>query len=189
MSSVRPPPGTIPTLTEVVPWPGAASPGEADEPRPPSPTAAATVPPAAAPSPPAAAPVPPAVAPVPPAATPAPMAAPTPAPAAAAAVAAAPAPAVAPSTAVPAATTAPSVAAVPAAPALVSQDELARTVLADVQRQVDLMLDVRLREALAPVLARATDALIRDARKELTAALHDVVTRSVAQELARLRER
>jgi hypothetical protein len=47
---------------------------------------------------------------------------------------------------------------------------------------------VRLREALAPVLARAADALIRDARKELTAALRDAVARSVAQELARRRD-
>jgi len=47
------------------------------------------------------------------------------------------------------------------------------------------MLEVRLREALAPVLARATDALIRDARKELTTALRDAVARSVAQELTR----
>ena len=60
--------------------------------------------------------------------------------------------------------------------------------LADLQRQLDLMLDVRLREALAPVLARAADALIRDARKELTAALREAVARSVAQELARRRD-
>ena len=35
------------------------------------------------------------------------------------------------------------------------------------------MLEVRLREALAPILARAADALVRDARKELTAALRE----------------
>ena len=56
-------------------------------------------------------------------------------------------------------------------------------VLADLQRQVELMLEVRLREALAPILARATDALVRDARKELTAAMRDIVARSIAQEL------
>ena len=60
--------------------------------------------------------------------------------------------------------------------------------LADLQRQLDLMLEVRLREALAPVLARAADTLIRDARKELTATLRDAVARSVAQELARRRD-
>ena len=42
-------------------------------------------------------------------------------------------------------------------------------------------------EALAPVLARVADTLIRDARKELTATLRDAVARSVAQELARRR--
>ncbi len=71
--------------------------------------------------------------------------------------------------------------------AAVTESELARGVLADVQRQVDLMLEVRLREALAPLLARAADALVRDARAELTATLRDVVTRAVAQELSRQR--
>ena len=50
------------------------------------------------------------------------------------------------------------------------------------------MLEVRLREALAPVLARVADALVRDARKELTTALRDVVARAVAEELARRRD-
>jgi len=50
------------------------------------------------------------------------------------------------------------------------------------------MLEVRLREALAPILARATDALVRDARKELTAAMRDIVARSIASELGRREE-
>jgi hypothetical protein len=70
----------------------------------------------------------------------------------------------------------------------VSEAELSRQVLADLQRQLDLMLEVRLREALAPVLARVADTLIRDARKELTATLRDAIARSVAQELARRRD-
>jgi hypothetical protein len=78
-------------------------------------------------------------------------------------------------------------AVVPATPP-VSEAELSRRVLADLQHQLDLMLEVRLREALAPVLARVADSLIRDARKELTAALRDAVARSVAQELARRRD-
>ena len=61
--------------------------------------------------------------------------------------------------------------------------------LADLQRQVELMLEVRLREALAPILARATDALVRDARKELTAAMRDIVARSIARELGRREDR
>jgi len=66
---------------------------------------------------------------------------------------------------------------------------MTQRVLADLQRQVELMLEVRLREALAPILARATDALVRDARKELTAAMRDMVARSIAQELGRREDR
>jgi hypothetical protein len=62
-------------------------------------------------------------------------------------------------------------------------------VLADLQRQVELMLEVRLREALAPILARAADALVRDAKKELTAAMRDIVARSIARELGRREDR
>jgi hypothetical protein len=64
---------------------------------------------------------------------------------------------------------------------------LTQSVLADVQRQVDLMLEYRLREAIAPALARASDALIRDLRAELAEALREIVARAVAQELARHR--
>ena len=67
--------------------------------------------------------------------------------------------------------------------------QLTQRVLADLQRQVELMLEVRLREALAPILARATDALVRDARKELTAAMRDIVARSIAKELGRREDR
>ena len=73
----------------------------------------------------------------------------------------------------------------PPQPASLSEAQLAQHVLAALQRQLDLMLEVRLREALAPALSRAADALIRDARKELTAALSDAVGRAVAQEMAR----
>jgi hypothetical protein len=77
-----------------------------------------------------------------------------------------------------------------AAPAgMPSEQDLAQRVLANVQRQIDLMLEQRLREAMAPVLARLTDALLREARGELAAALRDVVSRAVAQELSRHRER
>jgi hypothetical protein len=70
-----------------------------------------------------------------------------------------------------------------------SEIQLTQRVLADLQRQVELMLEVRLREALAPILARATDALVRDARKELTAAMRDIVSRSIARELGRREDR
>lgn len=65
---------------------------------------------------------------------------------------------------------------------------LTQSVLADLQRQVDLMLEYRLREAVAPALARASDALIRELRGELAEALREIVARAVAQELARHRQ-
>jgi len=72
--------------------------------------------------------------------------------------------------------------------ATASEVQLTQRVLADLQRQVELMLEVRLREALAPILARATDSLVRDARKELTAAMRDIVARAIAKELGRREE-
>ena len=70
---------------------------------------------------------------------------------------------------------------------LPSEEQLVQRVLADLQRQIDLMLEYRLREALAPLLARATDSLIRDARGELASTLRDVVTRAVTQQMAKHR--
>lgn len=75
------------------------------------------------------------------------------------------------------------------APAAHQDDELTERVLADLQRQIDMMLEYRLRETLTPALARVADQLIRDTRSELAATLRDVVARAVAQELARLRTR
>lgn len=69
------------------------------------------------------------------------------------------------------------------------EEELTERVLADLQRQIDLMLEVKLREVLTPALTRATDALMREARNELASTLRDVVSRIVAQELARHRGR
>ena len=67
------------------------------------------------------------------------------------------------------------------------EEQLIHGVLAEVQRQVDLMLEYRLREVLTPLLTRAADTLVRDARAELASALRDVVDRAVAQEIARHR--
>ena len=168
MSTGRPPPGTIPTLTEVVAWPDAA---EATVEAVPVQSAPVAPPiPAPAPAPVAAAPEPVhAVAPV---APPAPVQATVPAPV----------------PATPAATHAPLAAARPAT-ASAGDVQLTQRVLADLQRQVELMLEVRLREALAPILARASDALVRDARKELTAAMRDIVSRSIARELGKREDR
>jgi len=72
---------------------------------------------------------------------------------------------------------------------LPTEAELTEQVLAQVQRQIDLMIEYRMREALTPLLARATDNLVRDARNELASTLRDVVARAVAQELTRHRNR
>ncbi len=71
----------------------------------------------------------------------------------------------------------------------VDEEELVQRVLADLQRQIDLMLEIKLREVLAPALTRATDALMREARNELASTLRDVVSRAVAQEISRHRGR
>lgn len=70
-----------------------------------------------------------------------------------------------------------------------SEDQLTARILADVQRQLDLVLESRVREALSPALTRLTDALVREARAELASTLRDIVTRAVAQELSRHRQR
>ena len=68
-------------------------------------------------------------------------------------------------------------------------EQLIESVWADLQRQVDLMLEYRLRETLAPILTRATEAVVRESRQQLASTLRDVVARAVAQELARHRGR
>jgi len=69
------------------------------------------------------------------------------------------------------------------------EDALVQRVLADLQRQIDLMLEVKLREVLTPALTRATDALMREARTELASTLRDIVSRAVTQEISRHRGR
>ncbi len=80
--------------------------------------------------------------------------------------------------------------AVPIAPIdMPSEAQIAQRVLGDVQKQIDGMLDFRLKEAIGPLLARHSEALVRDLRDELSRTMRDVVTRSVAQEMAKLRHR
>jgi hypothetical protein len=69
------------------------------------------------------------------------------------------------------------------------EEQLIERVWADLQRQVDLMLEYRLRETLAPILSRATESMVRDTRQQLASTLRDVVARAVAQELSRHRGR
>jgi hypothetical protein len=80
-------------------------------------------------------------------------------------------------------------AAVPVEVTDVSEAQLAHRVLAVVQKQIDGMLDYRLREAMTPILQRHTDALVRDLRDELKQTMQDVITRAVAQEMAKVRQR
>jgi hypothetical protein len=62
---------------------------------------------------------------------------------------------------------------------------LVQRVLTGVQRQVDAMLEYRLRESMGPILLRASEIMMEELRAELGATLRDVVSRAVAQELAR----
>lgn len=76
-----------------------------------------------------------------------------------------------------------------AVPPGITEAQLAQRVLGVVQKQIDGMIDFRLKEALAPILARHSEALVRDLREELSRTMSDVVARAVAQEMARLRHR
>ncbi len=57
--------------------------------------------------------------------------------------------------------------------------------LAELQPRLDMLLESRLREALAPALARAAEGLISDARGELAAALNELVQDAVRRALQR----
>lgn len=70
-----------------------------------------------------------------------------------------------------------------------NEDQITQRVLTDVQRQVDKMLEFRLRESLAPLLERLVDGIINEVREELALTMRDVVRRAVAQELSRYRPR
>jgi hypothetical protein len=100
---------------------------------------------------------------------------------------------IAPPPAAPAAPVVPAAAGGPAPPSpsvpLPPAHELVEQVLADVERQVGLMLEYRMREVLTTVIARATDTMVREARAELSTALREIVERAVAQELQRHRDR
>ena len=67
------------------------------------------------------------------------------------------------------------------------EDEIVRRILRSLHEQLDGVLEYRIREALTPILSRAADALVRDARHELSRSLGDLVTRAVAEELRRQR--
>ena len=64
-------------------------------------------------------------------------------------------------------------------------DELSAEVLFELEQRINSLFESRLREALAPALARAADGLIREARQELSAALRDLVEDAVTRALER----
>lgn len=74
-------------------------------------------------------------------------------------------------------------------PVVITEEQVINRVLTDLQLQIDLMLESRLREVLAPLLERATERLVRDARNELASTLHAAVALAVTKELERHRTR
>ena len=72
-----------------------------------------------------------------------------------------------------------------AAPPVAAADELSAEVLFELEQRINSLFESRLREALAPALARAADGLIREARQELSAALRDLVEDAVTRALER----
>jgi hypothetical protein len=58
-------------------------------------------------------------------------------------------------------------------------------VLSELMPRIDMLLESRLREALAPALARAADGLIRDTRLNLAVAVRDLVQEAVDRALQR----
>ena len=67
----------------------------------------------------------------------------------------------------------------------VGTQALVKEVLLELQPRIDMLFQSRLREALAPALARAADGLIREARSELGSALHELVNDAVRRALQR----
>jgi hypothetical protein len=62
---------------------------------------------------------------------------------------------------------------------------LVEQVLQDLTPQIDLLFEARVREAMAPALARAADGLIRQTREELATVLRGLVQEAVARSLER----
>lgn len=68
------------------------------------------------------------------------------------------------------------------------EQALKERVCDDVQRQLERLLESRLREVLIPALSRAGEALLADLREQLATALPMLVTDAVEQELSRQRD-
>lgn len=75
----------------------------------------------------------------------------------------------------------------PRAALALDAEQMIDRVLGELQRDANLTLELRLREALAPVLARLADELVRELREKLQLTLREVVAQAASQELARRR--
>lgn len=64
-------------------------------------------------------------------------------------------------------------------------NDLSAEMLFELEQRIDSLFESRLREALAPALARAADGLIREARLELSGALRGLVDDAVTRALER----
>ena len=64
------------------------------------------------------------------------------------------------------------------------QDKLVDEMLDAIQQRIDVLYEYRVREALAPALARLADRVVLELRDSLAETVREVVTRAVAEELA-----
>jgi hypothetical protein len=70
-------------------------------------------------------------------------------------------------------------------PSATTASALSAEVLFELEQRIGSVLDARLREALAPALARAADLMIREARQELAQTLRGLVDEAVTRALER----
>lgn len=70
---------------------------------------------------------------------------------------------------------------------VLNEAQLVRSVMSDLDQQVSLMFEHRMREVMVPAFARATDALMNDLRFELALQMREMVARAVSMALARQR--
>ncbi len=68
-----------------------------------------------------------------------------------------------------------------------NEAQLSERILADVQRQIDLMIEHQLGAALSPVLSKLTQDFALAAREAVSQSLREVIERAVKQELDRVR--
>ncbi|HET7527580.1 MAG TPA: hypothetical protein VFK10_16675 [Burkholderiaceae bacterium] len=68
------------------------------------------------------------------------------------------------------------------------ESRIAARVIERLQPRIDVLFEHRLREALAPMVARVYNAVAEEARKELARKLREAVEQAVNEELGRHRD-